>query len=155
MKKILTLLIAAGSFGALHAQNPREEARRVILGDPDNSNRTTSRNGRDIILGGGNDRNNYPSGSSSDAINREYDSKIASIRNNPYLSSAEKERTIRQLESDRARRLREVNRGRERDYDYRANGDRRDKRYKSNNGKHKGWTKGKGNIRKNKDRDDD
>lgn len=32
MKKFLTLLIAAGCFIAVHAQNPRNEARRVILG---------------------------------------------------------------------------------------------------------------------------
>lgn len=146
MKKILTLLIATGAFLSINAQS-REEARRVILGD----NRSTDgRNDRDVILGRGGNNGQYPSGNSTgrqyqiDQINREYDNKIYSIRNNPHLSSAEKERAIRQLENDRQRRINAISRqykNDERRYDdddddYRyERGDRRD------NGKHKGWYK--------------
>jgi hypothetical protein len=166
MKKIVTLLIAVGSFIAVNAQS-RDEARRVILGAPKNDPQSTpSQNPRDVILGGGGNNGtnypnsypgNYPNGSgstSADRVNREYNAKIQSIRNNPYLSQAEKDRAIRQLESDRARRLRQINgqyARNHRDYkddDYKYKG-------KGNNGKHKGWTKGKGNKKKYKDRHDD
>ena len=160
MKRILTLLIALGVFGAVSAQTSKEEARRIILGQGKNGGGNTSERSRDIILGGGdNDNNNrrtypnsYPSSNSRvDQINREYDAKIYSIRNNPNLSQAEKERIIRQLENDRRRKINQVNdsrRDRDDDRKYKKN-----KKYKSNNGKHKGWTKGKGNP--HRDRDDD
>ena len=164
MKKIITLLLAVGSVAALHAQTSREEARRVILGQPKESSKTTttspsSTSPRDVILGGGNGSypSSYPgtsSGSTREArinqVNREYDSKIQSIRNNPYLSQAEKDRAIRQLEADRARRIREINGGY---YDNDGYAKRKNKDYKSyqkgNNGKHLGWEKGKGNPHKN------
>lgn len=159
MKKLITLLLATGAFVAVHAQTSKEEARKIILGQ-EKGNTSTSRNGRDVVLGGGNEKtypnsypNNYPSGSRRsevDRVNREYDEKIWSIRNNNRLSSDEKARIIRQLEQDRARRIREVNqsdsygkKGKKYDDDY-------GKRYgKSNNGKHLGWEKGKGNPHKN------
>jgi hypothetical protein len=157
MKKILTLLIALGAFGAIYAQTSRDEARKIILGQDKNKNGNTSERSRDIILGDGdNDDNNsrrtypnsYPNSNSSvDQINREYDNKIYSIRNNPNLSQAEKDRIIRQLENDRDKKIRQVsNNGRDKNYN-------KNKKYKSNNGKHKGWSKGKGN--KHRDRDDD
>lgn len=160
MKKITTLLLAIGSFIAVNAQTSKEEARRVILGEPKDAPKTTptTQNPRDVILGGGNNGGNhptsypgnYPSGSREaqiNQINREYDAKIQSIRNNRYLSQAEKDRAIRQLESDRARKIRELN-----NHYYGKND--RDKAYKSkknkgNNGKHLGWEKGKGNPHKN------
>ncbi|HYO21855.1 MAG TPA: DUF1542 domain-containing protein, partial [Flavisolibacter sp.] len=144
MKKILTLLLAMGSFAVVQAQS-REEARRVILGGG-NGNNNGSGGNRDVILGGGNNGDsyptypgNYPSGSSRqaqiDQVNREYDNKIGSIRNNPYLSNEEKERSIRQLERDRQARIRQLN-----NYDRNRNYD--DDRYeRKNNGKHKGWNK--------------
>lgn len=160
MKRILTLLIALGVFGAVSAQTSKEEARRIILGQGKNGGGNTSERSRDIILGGGdNDNNNrrtypnsYPSSNSRvDQINREYDAKIYSIRNNPNLSQAEKERIIRQLENDRRRKINQVNDSRrDRDDDRKY---KKHKKYKSNNGKHKGWTKGKGNP--HRDRDDD
>ena len=154
MKRLLTLLIAVGSVGALNAQDSREEARRIILGEPSGSRGsggTANRGGRDIILGGGgnNDSRTYPSGNRSGDVNRDYETKVNSIRNNPHLSRAEKERMIRQLDNDRARKHRSDN-GRKDGYGY-----GRDKAYKSNNGKHKGWTKGKGNQKKYKHRYDD
>ncbi|HVG41131.1 MAG TPA: hypothetical protein VM888_05920, partial [Chitinophagaceae bacterium] len=157
MKKIITLLVSFGAFTTLFAQDTRdmEEAKRVILGAP---RKTTSptQNPKDVVLGG--DRrvydesgrrypDTYPNGSSRDAeinnINREYDAKIYSIRNNRYLSAAEKERTIRQLEMDRARAIKQVNSG----YDRRYENDRnykynKGKKNKGNNGNHYGWEKG-------------
>lgn len=157
MKKIITLVLAVASFAAVNAQTTKEEARKVILGESKGSTKTTpTQNPRDVILGGGSNGGNhptsypgrYPSGSREaqiNQVNREYDAKIQSIRNNPYLSQAEKDRAIRQLESDRARKIREINN--------RYSGDR-DKAYKykknkGNNGKHLGWEKGKGNPHKN------
>lgn len=139
MKKILTLLLAAGVFTAAQAQTSRDEARRVILGGGNGSNNGGN---RDVILGGGSNSdsypsypNSYPSSSSRqaeiDRVNREYDNKIQSIRNNSYLSYEEKERAIRQLEKDRQARIRQLSR----DYDNNYNNDRGD------NGKHKGWYK--------------
>jgi hypothetical protein len=147
MKKILTLLIAVGAFVTLQAQS-REEARRVILGDRKDNGSYGGRNDRDVVLGR-NESGRYPGGYSSDRqyqvdqINREYDNKIESIRNNRYLSSDEKERTIRQLERDRQKRIANLNRqyndrsDRDRRYD---NNDRYD-RSRGDNGKHKGWYK--------------
>ncbi len=104
----------------------------------------------------------YPTGTREqnvDQVNRDYDAKVQSIRNNPYLSSAEKERAIRQLNNDRARRIKEINNGNEeRRYEKRKDRDN-DKRYeRHDNGKHKGWEKGKGNkkkYKKHKEYDDD
>ncbi len=163
MKKILTLFLAVAAVATAQAQTSRDEARKVILGQPKggttNGGGGTSTQGRDVILGGGNGNtgqypNNYPNnGSSVDQINREYDQKIYSIRNNPNLSAAEKERIIRQLEQDRARRIRQVSQSNEnrnykknKDYD---DDDRKEKnKQKGNNGKHYGWEKGKGNPHK-------
>jgi hypothetical protein len=174
MKKIITLFFAATSFVVLHAQTSKEEARRVILGQPKNTNGSgnPSTNGRDIILGGGNNGNtyptsypgnypnNYPYGSREaqiDQVNREYDAKIYSIRNNGNLSPSEKERMIRQLEADRARRIREINK-QSGSYNKKNKKHDDDDRYeRHDNGKHKGWEKGKGNPHKGngKGRDND
>jgi hypothetical protein len=152
MKKIITLLMAVASFVAVQAQTSKEEARRVILGETKAPNKgSTSQNPRDVILGGGttpNDSrtypNRYPTSSRQaevDQVNREYDRKIQSVRNNRYLSQAEKDRAIRQLENDLNRKIREIN------GEY--NTTRKNKKYKGNNGKHLGWEKGKGNPHKN------
>lgn len=145
MKQILTLLLAVGFFTVAQAQTSRDEARRVILGGSSGSG-TNGSNGRDVILGGGNNGESYPypgtyptSGSREsriDQINRDYDKKIQSIRNNPYLNNEEKQRMIRQLEKDRQSRIRQLGNYGDRDYD--------DDRYNNNrkdNGKHKGWYK--------------
>jgi len=161
MKQILTLLLVLGAFTVVQAQTTRDEARRVILGGG-NGSTNGSGNGRDVILGGGNNNDSYPSypgnypssGSRQaqiDQINRDYDYKIQSIRNNSYLSYDEKERTIRQLEKDRQARIRQISNS----YD---NGNYNDDR--SNNGKHKGWYKKEKNKnwkkgQKNRNRDDD
>ena len=162
MKQTITLVIAVFAIATVHAQTSRDEARRVILGQGKGST-STSRNGRDVILGGGNNGNTYPSSypdnyptsgsrqGQADQVNREYDAKIRSIRNNGTLSESEKERMIRQLEKDRQKRLQQINHNG--DYEYSRNGKHHDdddddvygKRGKGNNGKHLGWEKGKGN----------
>src|SRR5215210_9014074 len=108
MKKLITLLFAAVSFAAVHAQTSKEEARKVVLGEPKRGSGTSTQ-GRDVVLGDGNGTNsrNYPYGtkeSQASQINREYDAKINSIRNNVYLSQSEKQRMIAQLEKDRAKK---------------------------------------------------
>ena len=164
MKKIITLLIAAGAFVAVNAQTNKEEARRVVLGGSKDGSGNTSTKGRDVILGGGNNGNentrtypnSYPNGGSREAqidqVNREYDSKIYSIRNNGTLTQAEKDRMIRQLEKDRAKKIQAINSDKSYGKKSKKYDNDRNKN-KGNNGKHKGWTKGKGNQKKNKDRD--
>ena len=175
MKKIITLLLCTGVFVSTFAQTSSEESRRIILGRK--SGGSTSGTGsrtsdpRDVILGRddrrADDNGRYPSGTYGsreeqiNQVNREYDYKIQSIRNNPSLSEAEKERMIRQLNADRARRIRELNartqdrndRDRRYDRDDRDDDDdddyKKDKKYKSNNGNHYGWEKGKGNPHRN------
>lgn len=174
MKQLVTLALSffviATGFAQTSAE--REEARRIILGQKKGST-PESKESRDVILGGDNRRvyderypESYPnSGSSRSAeverINREYDAKIQSIRYNNSLSAAEKERIIRQLESDRRKRINAIdkyyneNGKRDRKYDDDDDDDDDDdgrkyknKKHKSNNGKHLGWEKGKGNQKK-------
>lgn len=144
MKQILTLLMATTLLGSstLFAQS-REETRRVILGSPSDNGTYDNRRDRDDVYDRDNDgrysRNNKTNRRyEAEQINREYDNKIRSIRNNRYLSYDEKERMIKQLERDRRQQLARVNR----------NFNNRDRRYndnaryaKKNNGKHKGWYK--------------
>lgn len=144
MKKLFTFLIAIGAVVSLQAQTTREEARRVVLG----GNGQSSRNG-DVVY----DRNgnaSYPDSrrkAEIDRINREYDDRIRSVRNDRSLSSSQKERIIRELESERRMKIREINqRYRDRDRDYRDN-DRheKNKNYKNGKGRKLGWEKGRGN----------
>ncbi|MGZ5189815.1 MAG: DUF1542 domain-containing protein [Flavisolibacter sp.] len=169
MKKILTLLIAAGAFVAVNAQTSKEEARKVVLGGGKNGDGNTSTRNRDVILGGGNNGsensrtypNSYPNSGSRqaqiDQVNREYESKINSIRNNGTLTQDEKQRMIRQLEKDRAKKIKAINSNNsygKKSKKYHDDDDDDDRyKKKGNNGKHKGWTKGKGNQKKYKDRD--
>ena len=174
MKKIITMFFCMGAVTAAFAQtSDKDEARRVILsGGGARKTDQDTRNSRDVILGG--DRRvydeqgtNYPypgryptSGdrnSQVEQVNRDYDAKIYSIRNNRELSSGEKERIIRDLNNDRARVIRRINGQNTTDRRYKDRNDRRDddddykdkKKYKSNNGNHYGWEKGKGNPHKN------
>lgn len=49
MKKIITVLIAVAAFASVYAQSSKDDARRVVLGQP---KRTTSQQqGRNVILG--------------------------------------------------------------------------------------------------------
>ena len=168
MKQLVTLALSFLIIGTGFAQTQaeREEARRIILGQQKGST-PGSKESRDVILGGDNRRiyderypENHPNGSSSrsaeiERVNREYDSKIQSIRYNNSLSADEKERIIRQLESDRRKRINAINKyyneDRKRNKKYNDDDDDDDdngRKYKGNNGKHLGWEKGKGNQKK-------
>src|SRR5215217_6407088 len=128
MKNILTLLVGSLLVTAAFAQTDaqKEEAKRVILGSKKTSTSTSkTSDNKSVILGGDDNRtvygetdrrypDRYPSTSTSREqriyeINRTYDAKIRSIRNNPTLSASEKERMIRQLEVERRRRIAAVN----------------------------------------------
>ncbi len=169
MKKIMTLALFLGAATLASAQSTREmeDVKDIILG-PRKSDGNTRTGDKDVVLGGDDrrydERNRYPGTTSrsteANRINREYDAKIQSIRNNRTLSRAEKERTIRQLELDRNRKLRQLNErySKDRRYDDRDDDDRRyskNKKYKSkkkgNNGNHYGWQKGKGNPHRDRD----
>lgn len=158
MKKIFTLLFCIGASATLFAQTNSEQSRDIILGrEP---RQTDSRTSKDVILGKKNRsvRNNEQTTSTStstrrqiDAVNREYEAKIQSIRNNRYLSAAEKDRAIRQLENDRNKRIRELKgTNTNRRYNDRTpnNKSNKVKKNKGNNGNHYGWEKGKGNPHK-------
>ena len=161
MKKMIILSVALFMVATVFAQNTREEARRVILGQPKKSSKTTyPQESRDVVLGGGSSGRyprypgNYPANSREaqiDRINREYNYKIQTIRNNRALSSREKERIIRDLNNQRNAEIRQINnrysgnaRRYEDDDEY-----QKGKNYsKHDNGKHLGWYKGKGNPHK-------
>lgn len=165
MKEMFILLFCLGTVATVSAQyDPRmEETKRIILGEK--KSQYPSGDPRDVVLGDDrrvydDSRNrypNYPSGSSRDAqvnqVHRAYDAKIHSIRNNRYLSEAEKQRTIRQLEQDRDRSIRQINNRYDNDRK-RYDDDDYGKGYRKNNGKHYGWEKGKGNQKKYKRYDD-
>lgn len=146
MKQILTLLLVGGALTAAQAQNPKEN-RDVVLGGNGGYG-----NNRDVILGGGNNGNNYPSypgnypSNSSrqaqiDQVNREYEGKIQSIRNNPYLSYDEKQRAVRQLERDRQRRIEEISRQYNGNYNGNGNNNCHSRDDRNNNSKRNGWYK--------------
>jgi hypothetical protein len=144
MKTILTILITLGALATVHAQS-REETRRIILGERTDDRSPDTRNDRDVVLGR-NDNGRYAGNRQQeiDQVNREYDNKITSIRNNRHLDRQEKDRTIRQLEQDRQRRLADINR-RYNGYDRDNRNDRDDRYVRNGNGKKKGWEKGRGN----------
>ena len=154
MKRFITLSLALVTLVAAEAQTSREEARRVILGQPKNGGST--QNPRDVVLGGDRNGTAYPAGSREAEVNavyREYDGKIQAVRNHPFLSAAAKERRIRELEIERDRKIREINSRYGNRNDDRYDDEYRDKKYKNkkgkkvkgNNGKHLGWEKGVGN----------
>lgn len=173
MKKIVTLFFCVGAVTVAFAQtSEQEKAKEVILSGGGATSKTDkdTRNSRDILLGGdrrvydGKGSTSYPypgtypsrgsHASQIDQVNRDYDAKIRSIRNNSRLSNAEKERIIRDLNNDRARVIRQIN-GRyddrkDRRHDDNDDHDHKDKKHKGNNGNHYGWEKGKGNPYKNR-----
>jgi hypothetical protein len=157
---LLSLGVATAGFSQTDAQ--KEEARRVILGGKKETSTPAPKtgDGRTVILGGdrdvyGENRTPYPTTSGTREqriyeINRAYDAKIISIRNNRTLSPAEKERIIRQLEADRRRKINAVNGEYNGDNDGDDNRYKKNKKGKGNNGNHYGWEKGKGNPHKSR-----
>lgn len=151
--------MAAAVVTSAQAQTSREEARKVVLGggskgtSTGTSKDTRKESPREVVLGGGSSTSTESGRQAEiEQVNREYDAKIASIRNNPTLTQEEKDRAIARLERDRARKIREIrNEGRDNDDDdYNDNKkNKKNKKTKSNNGKHLGWEKGVGNPHKN------
>src|SRR5215203_4136209 len=105
MKKVITLLLIVSTVASASAQTSQEESRRVILGSGggSTSERNSGSSPGDVILGRDrrvedNGGTRYPNGTYGtreqeiDRVNRDYDAKIYSIRNNRNLSAAEKER---------------------------------------------------------------
>lgn len=123
--------MAFGLFGSAVAQNSRDEARRVILGE---------QQPRRKVENGNTNRHSqtFPGEQTDSRTNRNYNAKIRSIKNNPNLSRAEKDRIIRQLEKDRKKALKHSKQHQQK------------KKYKNKKRKYKGWQ-----HRKKHDRDDD
>ena len=160
MKKIITLFTAAMLVAGFASAQTGEDAKDVILG----KKKRTEQGKEDPtdVLGkrrSDDDRDaRYPSGSREaeiDRINREYDYKIQTIRNNNALSAEEKRRMIDYLNQEREKELKKVRkddrRYDEEDSDDRYKKNKKDKEYKTNKGKHKGWEKGNGNKHRNRD----
>lgn len=166
MKKMITLLIAVVAVSSVFAQTAEEKARArdKVFGNHKNGQYPSSYPGSYPNSYPQTYPGNYPSGSSQqaqiDQINRDYDAKIYSVQNNPYLSPAEKDRQIRQLNNERNRRIQQITQN-----GYGSNNHRKYKKHhdddddddrgngrgygKNNNpGKHLGWEKGRGNPHK-------
>jgi hypothetical protein len=140
MKKIITLLFSVGLVASAFAQSDRDRAADVILGGGRHTTGTSYPT----------TTTQYPTGSQQDeinAINRDYDNKVASVQANGSLSQAEKDRIIRQLNAERARRINAVNRryGQRSDNNNNNGNGYNGKKNGKDNGNHYGWQKGKGN----------
>lgn len=158
MKKVATLSLAILAITFAFAQNSKEEARRVILGQPKNTPPPTRpQDSRDVVLGPAKSYPRYPNSypnrryshdsraAQIDQVNRKYNYKIASIRNNRALTPHEKARIILDLNNQRNAHIRQINHPYSR-YDRRYDDDYKERKYnKHNTGKHLGWQKGKGN----------
>ena len=147
MKKTITLLFAVGTFASSFAQSRTiDRTKEIITKEP----RTTGSYPDDRRVGD-ETSTRYPTSSTTreaeiNDINRYYDSKIRTVRANPILSAAEKERRIRELEYERAQKIREIN---NRYYGNNTSSKNKKGYGKNNNpGKHLGWEKGKGNPHK-------
>jgi hypothetical protein len=104
MKKLFALVFAIGAVTSVFAQRSydrRDESRDVILGQQNHSVYNNNR---------GND--GYFSTRERDdqieRINRNYNWRIQSVRNDRHLRNAEKKREIRFLENERDSKIREV-----------------------------------------------
>lgn len=161
MKKIFALLVSFVIVATGFAQTgtQKEEAKRIILGERKGSASNPFPGDDRTVYGERGNRypERYPNVSVSTRerqmyeINRAYNAKIYSIRNNRTLSRSEKERIIRQLESDRHRAIAQID-GRyygNNDRSYEDYGDyKKSKGHKGNNGNHYGRYKGKSNPHK-------
>jgi hypothetical protein len=93
MKKLITLFFAVLAVAAVNAQTVQDKVRRAQAGTA-TSTTVAGEQGRQAEI---------------DQINREYDAKIANIRNSS-LPQSKKDDLIRRQEAERARRIDEVNR---------------------------------------------
>ncbi len=111
MKKIFTIILAAaGTIGAASAQSKHEK--NVAYND--NARATKSYDDHDSY-GKSKTANYYDSYNSYnekqqqlERINREYDQKIAFVKNNRRLNRREKERQIKWLQDQRKQEMRQV-----------------------------------------------
>ncbi len=109
MKKMITLLLAAGFFATSFAQGHREQDSRYSNGQYAINSNNDYYNG--------NDRKNYDKKNASlmrerdyqiEKINREFTYKIMSVQNNRYMKNRQKKMAIRDLENQRARQIQMV-----------------------------------------------
>jgi hypothetical protein len=155
MKKIITLAIAIAAVSSVFAQSQDDRARAKdkVFGNhtgttyPSNYPTTYPTNYPQSYPASypTNYPNGYPQGQ-ADQINRDFNARIASVQNNPYLSRSEKARQIRELNAERERTLHSINN--QYGYDNGRRRDRDDDRYEDRNhdhGRHLGWEKGRGN----------
>ena len=108
MKRILTVLFMLGAVASVSAQSGRQSSRDVVLGQENrggvyndgryNNDRYDRRHitarERDLMI---------------QRINREYESRIWSVKRDRYLRNSERNRQIRRLERERAEEIRLVN----------------------------------------------
>jgi hypothetical protein len=145
MKRIFTLLFAFGLFTAASAQYNPGENRDSRQREPQANQRNDQRNDdngygneRDVVITNNpydNNNGRYDNRISPDRkmamqiarINREYDYRIQSVRNNFFMSRWEKQRQISFLQEQRQREIRMVY------FRFHKNRDRYDDRYDRNN----------------------
>jgi hypothetical protein len=104
MKKVFALVLALGAMSAVFAQRGYDhgnESRDVILGQQNRSVYNNNRNNDGYYSSRERDEQ-------IDRINRTYNWKIESVRNDRHLRNAEKRREIRFLENERDTKIREV-----------------------------------------------
>jgi hypothetical protein len=104
MKKVFALVLALGAMSAVFAQRGYDhgnESRDVILGQQNRSVYNNNRNNDGYYSSRERDEQ-------IDRINRTYNWKIQSVRNDRHLRNAEKRREIRFLENERDTKIREV-----------------------------------------------
>lgn len=79
MKKVITVLIAIAAFASVHAQTSRDDARRVILGQPKQTTtqQRKTQQGRNVILG------RYPQTQQSGRVYKTNRTVYYGKRNNP------------------------------------------------------------------------
>lgn len=111
MKKIFTLIVALGLITFVQAQrSPGKDGRY----DDRNSPSQSERNYPEGYENGGNSRNNNiiswerQRNMEISRINREYDSRIARVRDNFFKSRSQKKSQIRLLEAQRQHEIRMV-----------------------------------------------
>ena len=111
MKKLIIILIAAMSFGAVSAQS-RDDYRRQ-----DRQTQTNDYNNYSAQRSNSNEYNNYNRDNDRnrreayDHMNQEYDQRVAECRNDRSLSRRERDRKIREIEQERQASMRSFGNG--------------------------------------------
>lgn len=106
MKKLLTLLVAVGTFTFAQAQhsgaypNDRNRDRDVILGSQNNRVYNDSRNAYSF--------NERDRDREIDRINKDYDKQVRKVEKDRRMRSYDKDYAIRRLETQRREEIRQV-----------------------------------------------